>query len=87
MSTQYPSMQSNFTCVELETNHDFIVFKIRYNRELSVWVTMLTQILDNVCQIKKMPSHNMVFATENRLREEFYYVTQWLSLSVDFTSV
>lgn len=41
---------------------------------------MLTQILDYVCQIKKMPSHNMVFATENRLREEFYYVTQWLSV-------
>lgn len=49
---------------------------------------MLTQILDYVCQIKKiLPSHNMVFATENRLREEFYYVTQWLSLSVDYTSV
>lgn len=58
----------------------FYCFFIRYNRELSVWVTMLTQILDYVCQIKKMPSHNMVFATENRLREEFYYVTQWLSV-------
>lgn len=55
----------------------FYCFFIRYNRELSVWVTMLTQILDYVCQIKKiLPSHNMVFATENRLREEFYYVTQ-----------
>lgn len=66
----------------------FYCFFIRYNRELSVWVTMLTQILDYVCQIKKiLPSHNMVFATENRLWEEFYYVTQWLSLSVDYTSV
>lgn len=55
----------------------FYCFFIRYNRELSVWVAMLTQILDYVCQIKKiLPSHNMVFATENRLREEFYYVTQ-----------
>lgn len=46
----------------------FYCFFIRYNRELSVWVTMLTQILDYVCQIKKiLPSHNMVFATENRL--------------------
>lgn len=31
----------------------FYCFFIRYNRELSVWVTMLTQILDYVCKSKK----------------------------------